>query len=79
MSIEAWWPKLQPATREWLMANNGDAVPVAIIDENTAAGGPVRSDAWWATQEASTGLCMPDEAIDWIEDIANDETVERDS
>jgi hypothetical protein len=74
MSIEVWWPKLQPATRDWLIANNGDAVPASIVDEVAAAGGPVRSDAWWAGDGGSTGAHMPDAATDWIEEIANDET-----
>ena len=26
MSIEQWWPKLKPSTREWLIDNNGDAL-----------------------------------------------------
>lgn len=33
MTVERWWPKLRPETREWLIANNGDAVPVEIVDE----------------------------------------------
>lgn len=74
MSIEVWWPKLQPATRDWLIANNGDAVPAPIVEEITRAGGPVWSDAWWVAQDGSTGSYMPDAATDWIEEIANDET-----
>jgi len=74
MSIEVWWPKLQPATRDWLIANNGDAVPAAILEEITEAGGPAKSDAWLVGQDGSTDFFMPDEAIDWIEEIANDET-----
>jgi hypothetical protein len=74
MSIEVWWPKLQPATRDWLIANNGDAVPAPIVEEITEAGGPVKSDAWWVGQDGSTDSFMPDEATDWIEEIANEET-----
>jgi hypothetical protein len=74
MSIEVWWPKLRPGTREWLIANNGDAVPATIIDEIEAVGGPARSDGWWVDQGGSDGSRMPDEAIDWIEEIANAET-----
>ena len=74
MPIEAWWPKLSSATLEWLIANNGDVVPLPIIDEIAQAGGPAISDVWWVSQDESTGLCMPDEAIDWIEEIANNES-----
>jgi hypothetical protein len=74
MSIEAWWPRLQPATRDWLIANNGDVVPTPIVEEITRAGGPVRSDPWWVSEDETTGLTLPDAATDWIEEIANDET-----
>ena len=74
MPVEAWWPKLSPATREWLIANNGDVVPFHIVDEIAQAGGPATFEVWWVSQDDSTGLCMPDEAIDWIEEIANEES-----
>jgi hypothetical protein len=77
MSIDEWWPKLRPGTRQWLIANNGDAVPATIIDEIEAVGGPAESDEWWVDQDGSDGAggpSMPDEAIDWIEEIANAET-----
>lgn len=61
MNIEEWWLKLEPATREWLVANNGDVIPVDIIGKLTKAG---RS-----TSTAQFG----DDEIDWIEAIANDE------
>jgi Methyltransferase domain len=74
MAIEVWWPRLQPATRAWLVANNGDAVPAPIVEEIVHAGGPGRSDAWWVAQDGSADARMPDAAIDWIEEIANEET-----
>ena len=46
MSIEQWWSKLRPSTREWLIENNGDAVPPEIVAEITAAGGSITSNAW---------------------------------
>jgi hypothetical protein len=61
MNTEEWWPKLQPATREWLMANNGDVLPADIVAELTTAG-----------RSASTDLLSDDE-IDWIEAVANQE------
>ena len=36
MSIEAWWPKLRLESREYLIANNGDVVPAALVAEITA-------------------------------------------
>jgi hypothetical protein len=74
MPIDVWWPKLQPVTRDWLIANNGDAVPAPIVQEISQVGGPLMSHAWWVTEDGSTGTYMPDAATDWIEEIANDET-----
>ena len=74
MSIQDWWPRLPPETRAWLIANNGDVVPRPIVDEIEAAGGPGHSAAWWAADDESSGLSMPDEAIDWIEEVANQES-----
>ncbi|HVN11304.1 MAG TPA: hypothetical protein VMT69_04370 [Kineosporiaceae bacterium] len=75
MTIELWWPRLRPETRQWLIANNGDTVPDSVMSEIEAAGGPARSDPWWSEQEGSAGRCMPDEAVDWIEEIANEEGI----
>jgi hypothetical protein len=74
MSIEVWWPRLAPGTRDWLIANNGDAVPATVVQEIEDAGGPTRSDGWWAAHDRSARAYMPDAATDWIEEIANDET-----
>ena len=76
MSIEQWWPKLQPSTREWLIQNNGNAVPADIVAGITEAGGRVDGDEWWVGQGEGSGFCFSDRAIDWIETVANDETPE---
>jgi hypothetical protein len=73
MTIEVWWPKLPAQTRGWLIANNGDTVPEEVVAEIAAVGGPAGSDPWWSAGEGSAGRSMPDEAIDWIEEIANDD------
>ena len=73
MVIEAWWPRLPPETRQWLMANNGDAVPPQVVAVIAAAGGPAATDGWWASLDGSPERCMPDDAVDWIEAAANDE------
>ena len=74
MSIEQWWPKLKPATQEWLIQNNGDAVPARILSEITDAGGDVDGDAWWVGESDDSGFYFSDRAIDWIEAVANDES-----
>ena len=73
MTVDRWWPKLPTGTREWLTANNGDVVPASLMAEIEAAGGPAARDPWWLEQGGSTGRCMPDEAVDWIEEAANHE------
>jgi hypothetical protein len=74
MPIAQWWPRLRQQTRDWLIANNGDVVPPAVMAEIAEAGGPVTCDAWWVTDEDATGPVMPDEAIDWVEETANEES-----
>jgi hypothetical protein len=73
MSIEQWWTKLQPSTREYLIENNGDKVPPVVVAEIAEAGGPDSADSWWADQNGTPGHYFPDDAIDWVEAIANDE------
>ena len=74
MPIAQWWPELRQQTRDWLIANNGDVVTASIVAEIAEAGGPATSDAWWVTDEEAPGPVMPDEAIDWIEATANEES-----
>ena len=66
-----WWSRLEPATRAWLMNNNGDAVPGSVAAEVRAAGGPAALPA--EEDDGQAGLYYPDEVIDWIEAIANAE------
>jgi hypothetical protein len=73
MSIDEWWPKLLPSTRDWLIENNGDAVPPEIVAEIAAVVGSANPEEWWVGQIGPTGFFVSDEAIDWIEDMANDE------
>lgn len=74
MPIAQWWPKLQQQTRDWLIANNGDAVTASVVAEIVEAGGPAAFDTWWVVDEDANGPVMPDEAIDWIEETANAES-----
>ncbi|MFH8250463.1 hypothetical protein ACH3VR_08885 [Microbacterium sp. B2969] len=55
MGIDGIWPLLDPDTRDWLIANNGDAVPADIaaqIDEAVEASG---ADDVWAPRDAAGG------------------------
>jgi hypothetical protein len=73
MPIEQWWPQLPAATQNWLVSNNGDAVPEHVIGEIERVGGPARSDAWWTGDPESGEVYLPDTAVDWIEAYANGE------
>ena len=72
--MEMWWPRLRQETRDWLIANNGDAVPTSVIEDITRAGGSIVSDAWWVGENGPAGFYLSDAAIDWIEEVANGET-----
>jgi hypothetical protein len=73
MSLETWWPLLQPETRDWLIANNGDALSTAVLDDVARVGGSVPSDAWWVGETGPNGFHLSDAGIDWIEAVANGE------
>ncbi|GAA3320573.1 hypothetical protein [Arthrobacter ramosus] len=77
MSIEHWWPKLKRSTQKWLIENNGDAVSSDVVAEITQVGGVITSDAWWVGESGPSGLYLSDEAVDWIEAVANGEVPER--
>lgn len=62
MSIEVWWPRIRRQSRAWLVDNNGDAVPEDIVNEIVRAGGEI------------TGSYLSDEAVDWVEAVANGES-----
>jgi hypothetical protein len=76
VSIETWWPKLRPETRDWLVANNGDVVPASVVEEIEQAGGSITTDAWWVGENGPTGLYLSDAAVDWIDELANGEVPE---
>ena len=76
MRIEEWWPKVDPSTQQWLINNNGDAVPPHILDQITALAGAATADASWVGDSVREGFFLSDEAIDWIEETANDEVPE---
>ena len=75
-SLEEWWPRLTQDARDWLIANNGDALAASVIDEITRAGGSVTTNAWWVGQDGPTGFYLSDEAVDWVEAVANGEVPE---
>ncbi|ALV47082.1 hypothetical protein SAMN04489740_2850 [Arthrobacter alpinus] len=76
MNIENWWPLLDSSTQQWLINNNGDVVPASILDQITALAGHPTADTSWVGSNVPEEFYLADEAIDWIEKIANDEDSE---
>jgi hypothetical protein len=73
MEINEWWPKLSGSAREWLVANNGDAVSEVVLHEMVSVGGDAASGGWWVGDTGPEGFVLSDRAIDWIEEAANGE------
>ena len=71
-SIE-WWASLEPETKDWLIAHNGEALPERVLAEVVTAGGDVTSNAWWVGEQGRDGFFLSDEAVDWIEAVGNAE------
>lgn len=74
MRIEEWWGNLGESSRRWLVANNGDAIPDAVVAAILEAGGAV--DVVGSGDEAEDvppGSYLSDDDVDWIEETANDE------
>ena len=73
MSMEHWWPRLGQATRTWLIEHNGEALTADVLDEITRVGGEPTSEAWWVGEQGPDGLHLSDDAVDWVEAVANGE------
>ena len=71
MDIEDWWHTLDPATREALIENNGDALTPGQVEEIAHAGRTIQPDA-------DGEFFLSDEEVDWIEATANDESPDLD-
>ena len=70
MEIADWWPKLDSVSRAWLIAHNGEAVTPDVMSKIVAVAGSV----WEVAESGPDGLFLTDQAVDWIETIANDES-----
>lgn len=74
MQIEEWWPELDARTRRWLIEHNGEAVPGDIVDRIRAVEGAATADMSWVGGKTPEGFFLSDDAVDWIEAVANDES-----
>jgi hypothetical protein len=73
LRIEEWWRKLDPATQEWFIGNNGDVVPTTVLGKIAEAFGDVTSDASSIGDNGPGGFLHLRAAVDWIEETANHE------
>jgi hypothetical protein len=68
------WPHLSRASRSWLIEHNGEPLPDLLVAEvlSVAGGGP--NAQWWRGPYVEGQTQLTDEAVDWIETVANDES-----
>ncbi len=62
---------LEPATRQWLIAHNGEPLTPTIASEVRAATAAAGAGSW--IDDVPDGPVLTDEAVDWIEALANGE------
>ncbi|WP_072802245.1 hypothetical protein [Rhodococcoides yunnanense] len=74
MNIAQIWPKLSKEAREWLVEHNGEPLDQAVSAEIAAAHSTEGIDPrWWTGPSTGGRLELSDEAIDWLEERANEE------
>jgi len=56
MGIEEIWERLAPSTRDWLVENNGDAIPADIAAEIDDVADATNADEVWAVESGSEDL-----------------------
>ncbi|KRB45037.1 MULTISPECIES: hypothetical protein [unclassified Terrabacter] len=74
MSLETWWSAVRPDTRDWLVAHNGEPLPMHVVEDITRVDGPVDPEASWVDVDEDGVLRLTDAAVDWVEAVANGET-----
>ena len=67
------WPLLSDSSRSWLIEHNGEPLPDALIAEMLRTTGGEPNAQWWAGPSAEGETQLTDDAVDWIETVANDE------
>ena len=70
MDLPTLWPRLDMQTRDWLMAHNGEPLAPAVVGALTLANGGSTDTSWFSDDDHHV---LTDEAVDWIEGIANAE------
>lgn len=73
MDIADLWNALGLQTREWLIEHNGEPLNPQVLDEVLAANNGATDPSWWAGESTQGSSQLTDDAIDWIESVANSE------
>lgn len=73
MTLDTWWPQLQQDSRDWLIAHNGEALSQHVVRDIERVSGPLPAQAWWVGETGPDGVTLTDAAVDWIEEVANDD------
>ena len=71
MDMSEIWPHLTEPTRAWLVEHNGEPLPDDVLDAILAVTGGQRDPSWWAGDSTEGDTQLTDEAVDWIEEVAN--------
>lgn len=67
------WSHLTTSSRSWLMEHNGEPLPDELIAEILTITSGDRNPRWWAGPAVEGETQLTDEAVDWIETVANDD------
>jgi hypothetical protein len=68
------WPHLNPSGRAWLIEHHGEALPDQLVAEILSVTGAEPNDQWWSGPAVEGQTQLTDEAVDWIDTVANDES-----
>jgi hypothetical protein len=66
-------PHLSPSSRFWLIEHNGEPLPDDLIAEILSVTGGEQSAQSWTGPSVEGETQLTDEAVDWIENVANDD------
>ncbi len=67
------WPHLDSSSRSWLIEHNGEPLPEPLVAEVLRVAGGEPSAQWWSGPSVAGQTQLTDEAVDWIDTVANDE------
>ena len=73
MDLPQIWPHLSPSSRSWLIEHNGEPLPDQLVAENLSVAGAEPNAQWWSGPSVERQTQLTDEAVDWIETVANNE------